>query len=266
MTRAGRIKIFIITADGLRHKFLVNRLNDFFDIAGVVCEPKRPVSYYFDKEEDAEIQRHFAERDAAEIRYFGKYKDFAIDKDRLMTIAKGDVNRDHVFEWIGGRDPKYIVLFGSSIVREPILSYYKDRVINMHLGLSPYYRGGGTNFWPLVRREPECVGVTVHLAFIKVDAGPILLQARPDADAKDGCHDLGCKTVMKGVELLNKAIRRYDDKLIEPRLQLKKKEAYKFSDVTAEAVRKMRDNFNTGMMKEYLDNKKERDSRFPIIT
>ena len=33
-------------------------------------------------------------------------------------------------------------------------------MINVHLGLSPYYKGSATNFWPFVNNELQFLGVT----------------------------------------------------------------------------------------------------------
>ena len=41
-----------------------------------------------------------------------------------------------------------------------ILKEFRSKIINAHLGLSPYYRGSGTNIFPFVNKEIEYVGVT----------------------------------------------------------------------------------------------------------
>ena len=75
--------------------------------------------------------------------------------------------------------PDVVLVFGTGILREPLLSAFDGRIINIHLGLSPYYRGAGTNFWPLVNREPEYVGATIHYLDAGIDTGPIISHARP---------------------------------------------------------------------------------------
>ena len=82
-------------------------------------------------------------------------------------------NSLEVFEFLSTYAPDLVFLFGSAIVRPPLLDHFAGRMINMHLGLSPYYRGSATNFWPLVDGLPECVGVTVHHATAEVDGGAI---------------------------------------------------------------------------------------------
>ena len=136
----------------------------------------------------------------------------------------------------------------------------------MHLGLSPYYRGTATNFWPLVNAEPECIGATLHIATLKVDGGPILHQVRPIATATDTAHDLGCKTIQEGAKGMLEVLKRLETGKI-PGVQqgFEKSLLYKRKDFSAEAVKKMWGNFESGMMKEYVEHLGERLSAKPIV-
>ena len=58
--------------------------------------------------------------------------------------------------------PDVVLVCGTGILREELINLFPGHIINIHLGLSPYYRGAGTNFWPLVNREPEYLGATIH--------------------------------------------------------------------------------------------------------
>ena len=45
--------------------------------------------------------------------------------------------------------PDVVLVFGTGLLKAPLIGAFPGRIINIHLGLSPYYRGAGTNFWPL---------------------------------------------------------------------------------------------------------------------
>jgi methionyl-tRNA formyltransferase len=136
----------------------------------------------------------------------------------------------------------------------------------MHLGLSPYCRGSGTNFWPLVFEQPECVGATIHLAVLSVDAGAILVQVRPDAEIGDRAHELGTKTIMAGAAALPRVLELFAAGQIAPRTQdLSRGRVFRRKDFNAAAVRQMWQNFETGMMRDYLTNAVERRAQFPIV-
>ncbi|MBI4992202.1 MAG: hypothetical protein HZB99_03220 [Candidatus Harrisonbacteria bacterium] len=261
------VSAVLITSNALRHHFVANYLSDHLNLAGVVSEAKLASPQGATVAEDEIIKTHLQELKETEKEFFGGYENFKIPKSSVLEIARGTSNDPAVFEWVKNKNPEYLILFGSSIIKDPLLSYFKDKVINMHLGLSPYYRGSGTNFWPLVFREPECVGATIHLATLEVDAGAILGQVRPDFVPGDNCHTLGFKTVIAGTQLLVKIIGAYNKgNLAGHRQNLSIGKVFKKKNFNAEAVLAMRKNFETGMIEEYLNDQADRNQQYPIIS
>ncbi|MDP6174409.1 MAG: hypothetical protein QGF09_09605, partial [Rhodospirillales bacterium] len=57
--------------------------------------------------------------------------------------------------------------------------------LNIHMGVSPYYRGNSCNFWPLYDGRPDMVGATIHLLSAGLDSGAILYHALPKAQSID---------------------------------------------------------------------------------
>ena len=53
----------------------------------------------------------------------------------------------------------------------------KKKAINIHAGISPYYRGTDCNFWALFDNNPHLVGSTIHFLSRGLDNGPILYHA-----------------------------------------------------------------------------------------
>jgi methionyl-tRNA formyltransferase len=134
----------------------------------------------------------------------------------------------------------------------------------MHLGLIPYYRGDGTNFWPLVNGEPELVGVTIHLVTSDVNAVAILRQVRPEITAGDWNHDIGCKAIIAGIETMITTIKDFAAGKIRTQPQHEGGRQYKRADFNVEAVRQMWRNFDAGMIEAYLAEP-ERANRHSII-
>jgi methionyl-tRNA formyltransferase len=139
-------------------------------------------------------------------------------------------------------------------------------MINLHLGLSPYYRGSGTNFWPLVNREPECVGATIHLAVRRVDAGAIYAQVRPEVERGDRAHEIGTRAAMAGAAALAGVLARHGGGQLSARPQdLSLGRVYRRADFTADSVRRLWQNLDSGMVDEYLADAPRRQERYPII-
>lgn len=259
------ISLVVLTSVSNRHKFFVNTLAQHFNILGVVVEEKRPEQIGETEQEGETLKKHFDERRNAENKYFGQHEEFLVPENAVLRVPNGESNSEATFEWVKEKNPDFVILFGTSIIRDPLLSYYEGRMINIHLGLSPYYRGSGTNFWPLVNNEPECVGATIHLAILKVDAGSILAQVRPEVQEEDGSHDVGCKTIVAGAQAMIMCIEKYANKEITAEPQdLTGGRVYKRADFYAGAVEIMWSNFKKGMIKNYLQEKGARDEKFPI--
>lgn len=255
--------IIIITGDQQRHRYFVNNLLKEFDVKLVIAEPVYKSEISGNTNDVEVLTKHFTDRDIAEREYFSGNMQFNTEK--VIHVHKGESNSKTVFNMIKAEHPDYIVLYGSSIIHEPLLSAYKNKIINMHLGLSPYYRGSGTNFWPLVNREPELVGATIHLATLDIDGGDILKQVRPKISLYNGCHDIGCKTIIAGTYLMISCIKEYAANVLSLTPQQSKGKVYRRSDFSADAICRMLENFENGMIREYIDAFQERQLSFPII-
>lgn len=261
-----RPRAVFLTGNSLRHKYVATQLARAVELVGIVVEEKRR-AYTPDRMSTPDmevIERHLASRAAAEKSAFSDAS-FPPEPERI-EIESGGVNQPGVHSWVVARQPRVILLFGTGIVGTPLLSEFGGRVINMHLGLSPYYRGAGTNFWPLVNGHPECIGATIHLATPKVDAGGILAQARPTIFRNDGPHEIGCRAIQAGTRIFSAAAIAYLNGKIAPVPQeIDKNRAYRRADFDAAAVRKLSKNFEEGMIHLFLREQTSRISGVPIV-
>ena len=259
------MNIAILTSNQQRHQYFVARIASLFNIGLVVREVKRDViaSAKVTENTSTIMESHLKARDDKEQFYFGTAN---LPDLPILDVGTGEVNSAHVLEQMRSINPDVVLLYGTSIIKEPLLNLFKDRIINMHLGLSPYYRGAGTNFWPLVNNQPECLGVTIHHAVLAVDAGPILHQVRPEIQPEDGPHDVGCKSIQVGVEGMMRVLQQFKTGQVQGFKQdLTGGLLYKRKDFSAEAVQKMQQNFERDMIPQYLQNKPERDARYPLV-
>jgi hypothetical protein len=77
----------------------------------------------------------------------------------------------------GSNDAHFIVSYGHrTIIKEPLISRFAGRLINLHIGFLPWNRGADPNLWSFVDDTPK--GVTIHLIDKGIDTGPILDQRR----------------------------------------------------------------------------------------
>lgn len=260
--------VIFMTGDGLRHQYTANMLASCLQLCGIISEKKTSNEDYSNLNSDQYnvITDHFARRNSVEKKLLGYQQGFP-SSTPLLEVEHGHSNSIDVFNWVLSKKPELIILYGSSIIKQPLLEYYDGRIINMHLGLSPYYRGSGTNFWPLVHGYPECVGATIHLATLDVDAGDILVQVRPDdVLPEDRAHELGTKTIISAVKRMCEVVPAYLNGYIKPVSQdLTLGKIFRRKDFNASSVETMLMNFERGMMEKYLSNKEMHEAKFPII-
>jgi len=261
---SGKPRVIIITGNSKRHEYYVECVERELDVIQVYAETKFSyVDAFADSSFADAVADHFSLRDASEQLYFGS----AAPKSPIKTLPRGGANKPDVVKEIIALEADFVLLFGSGIIKEPILEAYPNRVINMHLGLSPYYRGSGTNFWPLVDHKPECVGASIHLAVLKVDAGGILHQVRPQGlNLTDTIHDFGNKTIKSTLEVLPEIVKRYHRNKIQPVIQDNQEDRdYRRMDLNGEAIASVYANFKDGMVGTYLADKLIRDENYPIV-
>ena len=259
--------IVLITSCQWRHHLAAFLLAREFNLLGIISEARKGLQSGKTAEEDAVIKAYDGECAEKEEAYFGHATAFPLAQSDIMRVGYGEAANAGAYQWITKRSPDYVILFSAGIIREPLLSTYRNRIINLHLGLTPYYRGSGNAFWPLVLGDPEGLGATVHLVAPELDAGNILGQARPDGLIEsDGPRDVSNKNVLSGFALLVRCIRGYADGTITPQPQKTGiGKVFRLKEYSAEAILTLKENFRNGMMKAYLREKENRDHTYPII-
>lgn len=149
--------------------------------------------------------------------------------------------------------PDVIAVYGTRVIRAPVIRLARRAMVNMHTGLSPRYRGSDTVFWPLHNEEPEWIGVTLHILDEGVDSGPVIRTARPVIDARDDEDTLFCKCVIRGAELYPDAIRDAwrGERALGPQALAEGRE-YRFVDRTVAAERRVARLLREGLLARFV--------------
>lgn len=262
------MRAIVLTSTFLRHQFVVNRLGQRLEVAGVWQEEKsfEPMRYAATSEDERVIGAHFAARDASEEQWFAADAALRVAAGTLaVRVPPGACNRPDVVAAMRSMQPDVVLVFGTGILKADLIDSFAGRIINLHLGLSPYYRGAGTNFWPLVNREPEYVGATIHYLDAGIDTGPMLAHVRPEVLADDGPHDLGNRTIVAAAERLADAALAHHAGRVRPVPQTGGGRLYQRKDFAAAAVARLHHNFATGMLAEYLADRPARDAAIQLV-
>lgn len=103
--------------------------------------------------------------------------------------------------------PDIVIVNGTRIISQKLLSRCPAVFINMHAGITPQYRGVHGGYWALQQNDPEHCGVTVHLVDKGIDTGGILYQALIPVTAKDNFVTYPYLQLGEGLPLLKKAVK-----------------------------------------------------------
>jgi len=87
-------------------------------------------------------------------------------------------------------DPDYVVLAGfMRILGSSFIQANKNKILNIHPSLLPFYRGLNTYQRAIDNGETEH-GVSIHIVTAELDDGPVLMQGRYPIEKTDGPADL----------------------------------------------------------------------------
>jgi methionyl-tRNA formyltransferase len=216
---------------------MAQRLAEALDLVLVVREEKGLDTFYDGRPDAGLIAQHFARLRATEERFFGTYHWDEITCT-VDTVPRGTLSGQAMAEAVQAAAPDAVVVFGPGLIKDPLLSVLPEgRTLNLHQGLSPYYRGSGTNFWPFLEGRLHCIGTTVHYLDKGIDTGGIIAHGRPEISPGDTLHSLGCKTIIVTADLVLRILRVLGSGgALPPIPQWEAGRLYQRKDLTGDAI------------------------------
>ena len=194
------MKILLLAGSHSRHLHFFQGLLGLdadFSVLGMQREgqlPSAPDS--LQKKERNLYTRHFEERFDTEFRHFGSPTPAEVFEGIPQHYCDpADFNSSSSVKFVEDMKPDIAIVFGTAMIRSPLFEALPKPTLNLHLGLSPWYRGAATQFWPFYFLEPNYAGATFHQITASPDAGAILHQSAPILETRDGIHDVAAKTV-----------------------------------------------------------------------
>lgn len=264
-------RIVILTGSELRHEYFRKKLatENRISVAATFCEGlERSHSALVERDTGEKDMRrnHLLARTQSEKDFFEDYCDAVADQSKPRFIPKGAVNDDSVAQAIKDLRPDILVAYGCSLIKTDLLHEFQGRFLNVHLGLSPYYRGSGTNFWPLVENEPEFVGATFMHIDEGIDTGNIIHQIRARYVWGDTPSMIGNRLIRDMTCVYADVIARL--KQLSPTDQpdaAADGKLYKAKDFSEASVVKLYRQFEHGLVEDYLENEEARNAQAPIV-
>lgn len=195
------MKILLATGNHPRHIYLKDLLIKAGVIDALIIEKREnflPTSpgnldnitrKYFDE--------HFSKREEAEKLIF---KSDNLIFSNVLNILPGELNSASTIEFIRRINPDLIITAGIGILGRDFLDAAPGEIWNIHGGLSPWYKGAITHFWPSYHLKPQFTGCTIHHVSPKIDAGKIIHHTPAVLKHGDGLHLLASRSLKLAFE------------------------------------------------------------------
>lgn len=263
-------KIVILTGSEFRHDYVRKfiALDPEIEVIASFCEGVgKSYGAFIETQTDTEMRtKHLLAREQSEKDFFKSFVESTPDKSNPLSLQKGDINKSEYHEKIVSLKPDLIVAFGCSLIKEPLISAFSGKFLNVHLGLSPYYRGSATNYWPLVNGEPEFVGATFMYIDAGIDTGEIIHQIRASIICGDTPSSIGNRLI-KDMALAYREIIKHIDRL--PRMPQPGKilgKVYRQKDYDERSVQDLYTLFSNGLVETYIRERDARWAKAPIVS
>ena len=181
------MKITVFTSNQPRHINLVNLISEFAEETYAVLEsntlfPGLIQDFY---NSSPTMQEYMIGVRNAEADLFGKSR-FVSPRANTLVMKSADLNYltpEHLKEAL---QSNIYVVFGSSFIKGWLIDFLIEKsALNIHMGLSPYYRGTSCNFWAMYDSLPNYVGATIHYLSKGLDSGPIIFHSVPKFENED---------------------------------------------------------------------------------
>lgn len=253
-------KIIILTGNELRHQYFRLKIASVENIRvlATYCESdeRSLTNRIIQNPTSSELQKlHVVAREQAEQDFFEEAVNNLRDNSESKVIPKGSINDENIVGDIKRLNPDLLVCYGSSLIKSRLIDDYNGRFLNVHLGLSPYYRGSGTNVWPLIKGEPNMVGATFMYLDAGIDTGKIIHQIQADFFIGDSPHSVGNRLIKKMTAAYCEIITNFDalSDSVQPD---KEGSLYLMKDFDADACDQLYEMCKSEMIFKYLTEPK----------
>ncbi len=238
------MRITVFTSNQERHISLIRELADVSDevIAIQECRtifPERKETFL---NNSLIMQKYFRKMIEAEKYYFGDNR-FLPSNVFQVPVERGDLNLFSLEELGRALESELYVVFGSSFIKSSLIDFLVEHnAINIHMGVSPYYRGSACNFWAAYEGKPEFVGATMLYLSKGLDKGDIMYHALPEPKEEDsimlGMHAvksaiLSLVSVIKTEKSIACILNKYGGEAQDKSLEIKYSREKDFNDIAA---------------------------------
>lgn len=149
---------------------------------------------------------------------------------KIQRVAS--VNDEQAIAAIRAEVPDLIIVCGTRIISKQVLESTEAPFINIHAGITPYYRGSHGGYWALVQQDKRNCGVTLHYIDTDIDTGSVIGQEKIDVTVNDNFVTYPYLQLAKGIQLLEQFLAGKHTTIIPPKIADKNRKGKVFYQPT----------------------------------
>lgn len=246
--------IIIFTGNDDRHQYFIHHLNANFSISEIYLEDGNfPCNSPQSQEESIAWDWFFQRRNHYEKNLTQESVRLrAKNKPRMTYLGHDKLNSPETISKIKKANPGFIAVFGTSILREPLLNVFPNCLFNLHIGDPEFYRGSSCNFWPVYQGQLHHLSATIHRIDQRIDTGDILARQTVALSKDDNEQTLLLKPLILGTKLMINVIKDWTNESLQPIPQRKSGKLYKKADFNSKVLLNFKQMVESGELNNHI--------------
>lgn len=132
-------------------------------------------------------------------------RDVSAPDGRIPVMDVDSINGEEVKALLAEKKPAVVVVSGTGIIGKKVLAL-APTFINIHVGITPRYRGVHGGFWAVYEGRPDLAGTTIHRVDPGVDTGAIIAQVPITVTKDDTYRMLPVKQYLAALDAMAAAV------------------------------------------------------------
>jgi hypothetical protein len=223
MSIDNKFKIILLGSNSISTNILYNSLKSDFKIQKVIIEEKESKFLFFKRRlrkigylklldqllfifTISKFLSYFSRKRYSEILKINNLSNLPICS--FNTVLVKSINELSTIDLINSFNPDIILLSGTRILSSNLLNSINCQILNIHAGITPYYRGVHGAYWAYLNKQSNLAGVTLHRVDKGIDTGQILGQKIIQIQSNDNFSTYPLLQLNSGIELLKKYLSK----------------------------------------------------------
>ena len=222
------MKVIVLTTNTPHHVYYVNRIHAELPIDQIYLEQKGFPSreMYFKN-----IRRSIGVLSKIRAIFLSPYLNYPLFDKRALTFEREhfcpevslnlpntvpskkvyNVNAPEVVDEIEALKPDVILVFGTGVIKPPLIRIPSKGIFNVHRGILPYYRGLDSDLWAIFHKRLDLIGTTLHFVNEGLDTGHIVAQRTYRMKPSDKIYHLRYYTTVIAADLTLEILKKLQE-------------------------------------------------------